>query len=91
VLLVREVLASLLVGEENRYVVVGKAGHLQLVGDHDCLRFALRNTKYCFLCHFVFLLLSFNFNLIVDVAAASNCARFACDRDLFFFSVDRAA
>jgi hypothetical protein len=91
VLLVSKILASLLIGKENSYVVRGEAGRFQIVGYQDSLRFTLCYTEYCFLGHFRSLLLSFDFELVVDVACARDRLRLAHDNDFFRFGVDGTA
>ena len=51
VLLVREILGSLLVGQQDRQIVIAETGSSQIVRDFDRLRLTLCETKYGFLCH----------------------------------------
>ena len=94
-LLVSEALGSLLVGEEHRYVIVGEARRLNwsaIMIAWDSL-FAMPNTAF-FATLYSFRstrLLTFDFELIVDVARASDGLGFARDCGLFFFTIDRTA
>ena len=72
-LFVSEILTSLLIGKQNRYVVLAEAGGFEIIGYVDRLGLPLRDTKYCFLCHVISLLLTFDFELIVDLVRAGYC------------------
>lgn len=90
-LFVGEVFGALPVGKKHRHVVGRESGRFQIICDRDRLGLSLRNAYYGFLCHVVVpYLLTFDYELIVDFVRARDRLRFAGDRVLLRFAVDRS-